>query len=414
MANYLFEQMSDQDALAYDGSTDHLFFLTGTPGDIGVQYNPAAGLSLASITLTDGGISHTFVADALAGNPLTFFSSTDDTLAFGHDSSADTATVSGTADHAARYYALGGDDNITGSAASDTIFGGLGNDTIHGVSATTDGDGNLTESDFLNGGAGADSITGGIGNDHIYGNASDAVAGSSDGGDHIDAGAGNDYVNGNGGDDSIIGNDGNDKLYGGAGDDSIDGGNGHDYMQGNKGADHMWGDDGNDTMHGGADDDSIDGGNGTDQLFGDNGDDVLHGGAGYDQLWGGAGKDTFNFTVGDADNANVHTAATAAGHGVVETINDFTDGSDHIHLPIAVTTDAQIHHTAAGASFTDAAAAQDYAQTLLTGHGTDIAAITVGSDTYLFYDDTGLTGTIDSAIKIVGVTDGAFTHADFV
>jgi len=425
MATYVFEEMSDSDAVAFDGSADRLFFSTATVGTISVTDHPGTtgplGTTNETITLTSGTIAHTFLAtelaDASANNNLIFVhGAAGDALAITNDTSAvsfhglDDVTAGG---HVA-IYGLDGASTLGGTVGNDTINGGSGNDSITSSSSGTDADGNFTENDYLQGGAGNDTITGDAGNEHIYGNLFSSTAGAADGADVINAGGGNDYINGNLGDDSIHGDAGNDRVYGGAGADSVFGDAGSDYLQGNKGNDSLDGGIGVDTIHGGADNDILLGGAGNDQLFGDNGSDALTGGTGYDQLWGGAGNDTFNFGTGEADNANVHSATTAASHGVVETVNDFTDGQDLIHLTFVPAADANVHHTSAGATFTDAAAAQDYAQTLLTGHGNDVAAITVGSDTYLFYDDTHTTGTINSAIKIVGVTDAAFTHADFV
>lgn len=425
MANYVFEEMAESDAVAFNGSTDNLFFNSATVTTLGVTDHPGTsgplGTTVETITLTSGTTSHTFVASQLAAasaaNNLIFIhGAPGDALAITNDTTAvgfhglDSVAAGG---HVA-IYGLDGDSTLEGTIGNDTINGGAGDDSILGSSSGTNGAGDFIESDFLQGGSGNDVIVGGVGNDHIYGNLFSSTAGAADGDDTISAGNGNDYVNGNAGDDVIDGGAGNDRVYGGAGADTLSGGDGNDYLQGNKGADVINGGNGADVVHGGADNDSLSGGNGNDQVFGDAGNDTISGGNGYDQLWGGAGNDTFNFAAGEADNANVHTAATAANHGVVETINDFEDTKDLIHLTFVPAADANVHHTAAGATFTDAAAAQDYAQTLLTGHGSDVAAITVGSDTYLFFDDTHLTGTINSAIKIVGVTDAAFTSADFV
>jgi len=427
MANYVFEEMQDSDAVAFTG-TDHLFFNSATVTTLGVTDHPSTtgplGSTNETITLTSGTISHTFVASALAtasaNNNLVFIhGGAGDAVVFGNDDTT-TAYTSGvlagvTAGGHVAIYGLDGNSTLAGTIGNDTINGGAGDDVITGHSSGTDSNGNFNENDFLQGGAGNDSITGDVGNDHIYGNLFSSTAGAADGNDTINAGAGNDYVNGNLGDDVIHGGTGNDRLYGGAGNDNITGDDGNDNLQGNKGADTLDGGNGADVIHGGADNDSLLGGAGNDWLYGDNGNDVIAGGNGYDQLWGGAGNDTFSFGVGEADNLQIHTAATAANHGMVDTINDFEDGKDIIHLTFAPAADANVLHTAAGATFTDAAAAQDYAQQLLTANGgtNNVAAITVGNDTYLFYSDTGST-TINEAVRIVGVTDSHFTHADFV
>lgn len=76
----------------------------------------------------------------------------------------------------------GGNDVLTGTAYSDSITGGSGDDTINGQ-------------------GGSDSLSGGIGNDTV------------DGGD------GDDYVNGDSGNDRLVGGAGTDFLTGGTGSD---------------------------------------------------------------------------------------------------------------------------------------------------------------------------------------------------
>jgi serralysin len=390
MANYLFEQMSDEDALGYDPATDSLFFLTGTASELEVRFNPAVGLSAASITLAMGGVSHTFAANALAGESFTFFEDSDDesTVAFGSNSAGDTVTVSGEEGFGARYYGFGGADSITGSEASDTVFGGDGNDTITGVSAAPDADGNVLDADYLNGGGGADTITGSDGNDHIWGNESTSQQGATDLGDLIDAGDGKDYVNGNAGNDTIDGGDGNDRLYGGAGDDTVDGGEGWDYLQGNKGNDVLDGEEGNDTVRGGA------------------GNDTVTGGEGWDVLYGDAGADRFIFAAGDASDSNIGNLSTDPDAGealnLVDMIMDFTPNSDIIDLPFNVT-DILLTDDVAANSIEQA---QAFANDLLDGGAAgNVAAIQVGSDTYLFYNDAGTAGADSNAvIQLVGVT----------
>jgi len=424
MANYLFEQMTADQASAYNPSTDDLFFLTGSPATVQVTYNAAAGLNLASLTLTNGGSTHTFGANALADEKLTFFgAASSDTLAFGNDAGADTVTMDGsalshyagggTAGASARYYGLGGNDVITGGVSNDIIFGGLGNDTIIGSSSTQDTHSNFTESDVLNGGAGADSITGGIGNDHIYGNDQIAVAGTVDGNDTLSGNDGNDYIQGNAGNDSIDGGNGNDRLYGGADNDTITGGAGNDYLQGNKGTDNLDGGNGNDTVHGGADNDTVAGGAGNDWLYGDAGNDTVHGDAGYDTVQGGDGADTFSFAHGSTSEADIlalSLPATNAGHNQTEVIWDFTHGTDHFALGFVPATG---HVGTTATNFANINDANTYAQTVLTGHvATDVEVLQVGSDSVLFWSSNGTT--VDSAVTLHGVTASSIDFHDFV
>ncbi|HMI20285.1 MAG TPA: M10 family metallopeptidase C-terminal domain-containing protein, partial [Sphingomonas sp.] len=166
---------------------------------------------------------------------------------------------------------------------------------------------------------------------------------------------------------------------------------------------------------------------GNDQLFGDAGNDVLVGERGYDSLWGGDGNDLFLFgyhgAVQDASTANLLTAATAAHHDQTDVIMDFTDGEDKVGLSFTVD---HVYHQQTGVTFTSVDAALVYAEQLLdaaTAAGNEVAAIQVGADTYLFYNDTNhaVTGadaahSINSVIKVAGVTATAFDSdgSDFI
>lgn len=313
-----------------------------------------------------------------------------------------------------------GNDTLSGEGGNDTLHGAAGNDQLDGGSGSDQldgGDGNdvllgspgigpagaAGEADYFFGGAGSDTVTGGPGNDHIYGNSITTVAGSIDGADNLSGGDGNDYIQGNAGADTIDGGNGNDRLYGGADNDTITGGAGNDYLQGNKGADTLAGGADNDTLHGGADNDSLAGGDGNDILFGDAGDDRLSGGAGIDQLTGGPGNDSFVFSIGDA-------AFTTSGNAAYATdqIMDFGNGTDRIVLPFHVAEVLQGAAASVVAAFATGSA-------LLASHpgAADVAAVVVGSDTYLFYHADGSGGVPDSAIEVVGTGATAFAIGSF-
>ena len=415
MAVYVFETMSAADAAAYT-SSDTLSFQSTAVSSLSVTDTAGTALTNESITISSGSHSLVFSAAQLsAATEMDHVSfNNGDYLLLGTNDPAVGDNLNLSTGHSttelagAEVYGFGGDDTITGSNANDTILGGAGSDVIIGHSDIgTSGD--FDQNDFLMGGAADDTITGGDGNDHIYGNAITTVAGAADGADSLDGGNNNDYIQGNAGNDTIIGGEGNDRLYGGADADSITGGNGIDYLQGNKGADFLDGGNGNDQIHGGQDDDTLTGGNGNDTLFGDNGDDTVTGGNGFDALNGGGGNDVFLFGQTDALITDLHTASTVMDHGLVDTIVDFGDTQDTITLDY---TPGHVVHGVAGATFTDPGAAQDYAQTLLTTQG-DVVAVTVGADTYLFFNGDDSSTTIDSAIHVLGHTDATFTLADF-
>lgn len=292
-------------------------------------------------------------------------------------------------------------------------YGGGGQDSITGA----DGD------DWINGGNrpvgagtadGADRLIGMGGNDHIFGNAQGATQGAADGGDWIDAGTGTDYVNGQAGNDTIYGGAGSDRLLGGSGNDLISGdndvgigpeslGRGNDHLNGNKGDDTLIGGWGNDDLHGGQGNDLLQGGEQDDLLSGDLGNDTLDGGGGIDILSGGDGADVFRFL-------ETSTVPLVPVEGTVtDQIVDFEHGTDHIQLAFHVLALLQAG-TASG--FVAAAGAAD---TTLQAHagGDEVAAVQVGSDTYLFFASDG-DGALDSAILLRGVAAATFTADDFV
>lgn len=426
MANYTFENMQQSDAYAFT-ATDYLFFLSGTVANLGVSDTPAStvttGLGVTTtpetITLTEGAKSLTFSAAAIStastSNHVIF--GNNEIAVFGTSAAESLNTSAGTVGHAAVAFGFGGNDVITGSVGNDTLNGGDGNDIING-GAGTDSHGNFVSNDFLLGGNGDDTISGGAGNDHIYGNVAIGAAGTADGNDSLSGGAGNDYINGNAGNDIIDGGNGNDRLYGGAGNDSINGGLGNDYLQGNKGNDTLVGGGGNDTLHGGADNDQLSVASGTNQLWGDTGNDTITGGTGNDTIVGGTGFDsmtagtgaghhtTFVFAAGDA---TFSTDPSSANHDLVDSITGFTHSADHLSIGFTVA-----NVDTATTTFASADTAYTYAQAVLTGHGTDVVALQVNADTYLFWDSSHSTGTIDSVVDLTTFTASTVAKTDFV
>jgi Ca2+-binding RTX toxin-like protein len=288
--------------------------------------------------------------------------------------------------------ALAGNDVITAGSGNDTIIGSDGNDKIIGSSGSTDSSGKLIEKDYYQGGDGSDTIVGGDGNDAIWGNLPGSSTGP-DGGDSVDGGAGNDSIHGNLGADTIDGGNGNDVIYGDNDNDSIVGGSGSDNLQGGAA---------NDTLAGGIGDDTVSGGSNNDVVTGDDGNDLLLGGSGRDVITGGAGADIFSFRMNEA------TFATSGGSAyLTDEVTDFVSGTDHISLsfhPVQV-----LQGTASSVE-----AAVSWAAQALQGHAgvADVAAVSVGTDAYLFYDDSGQGGALDSGIRLDNVT--GIAAADFV
>jgi len=426
MAGFVFEIGTQADATAFT-VTDQLVFNTDVPTDLTVT--PGTGnFGAAYVTLSDGTQSLSFQDGTLSDN-LTFLKAGSAEL---HIGTAGIDTIASAADGDSAYYGFAGNDTFTitndgnslihGGDGDDTItisgagsysaFGDAGDDTIDASAATSDGS-------VLMGGAGDDILTGTSGNDHIYGSSADAVQGSADGADSLVGGDGGDYIQGNAGNDTIDGGAGSDRLRGGADDDSITGGDGNDSINGNVGNDTIDGGADNDFIHGGQGNDVLLGGTGDDILMGDLGNDTLTGGAGFDVLSGGDGKDQFDFGATDAtfastlspgDGGTLYYGTEGTTSTVVDQITDFTDGQDHIQLSFDVTS---VLHADAGTTFANMAQAQNFAATLLTGTTDEVAALTVGSDTYLFFNGAG-DATIDSAVHMLGVDAASITSADFV
>lgn len=265
---------------------------------------------------------------------------------------------------------------VVGKSSADTMHATPGENAMYGL----DGNDNMTggaSHDNMMGGAGSDTLDGGDGNDHLYGYGASVGV---DGADSITGGAGNDYIQGNAGDDTLDGGDGSDRIFGGQGNDRISGGVGNDFINGNFGDDVIDAGEGNDWVRGGKGDDAITGGAGDDTILGDLGADVLT---------GGSGSDLFQFRGNDAAGISLTGLL-----GKLDTITDFSAG-DHISLGFAP---RAIYDGGVVGTLGDALT---WATTTLTGHGGDVAAITVGSDTMLFYSSTG--GALpDSVIELHG------------
>ena len=117
----------------------------------------------------------------------------------------------------------------------------------------------------------------------------------------IYGGKGNDTLHGQGGDDDIYGEEGDDKLFGWGGSDKLYGGEGKDTLLGLKDNDYLHGGFGDDVLKGGEGNDALYGSVGNDELTGEAGNDILCGGIGNDTyiFKKGFGSDTLNDSDGD-------------------------------------------------------------------------------------------------------------------
>lgn len=309
--------------------------------------------------------------------------------------------------YTARSWTGDGANNYFGQEATNinyTLDAGSGNDVI------ALGHGNNS----VSGGYGSDIIYVGNGDNLIYGNAAGVPL--KDGNDTIMAGSGSNRIDGQSGDDRITvgaaGSAGKNVIDGGDGNDSIViKGAGANSAQGGAGADRIdaGAATGGNLLAGGLGNDTLQGGAGRDTLTGGDGDDRLVAGRGSghaDLLTGGGGADVFDFSQSGS-------GAVASAGTLFQEVTDFLHGTDHIDLALRVGTGDLLVSTKL---FTTVASAQGYAQQLLDGHAgtTDIAALKVGADSFLFYQGAGAAGSIDSILKLDTVAPTALTYQDFI
>jgi Ca2+-binding RTX toxin-like protein len=181
-------------------------------------------------------------------------------------------------------------ENLTGSAANDTLSGDANPNVLSGL----DGDDTLSGADgddTIEGGAGNDGVSGGVGNDSLVGGDGDDTVSSDEGNDTASGDAGADVVVGGEGDDTILLGTGNDRATGANGNDTIAAGAGRDVSSGGAGKDTLKGEGGADRLGGGAGNDRLTGGKGNDRLNGGSGNDRLAAGKGRDKCNGGKGRD---------------------------------------------------------------------------------------------------------------------------
>ena len=240
-----------------------------------------------------------------------------------------------------------GGDNLSGSAAANTMNGQGGNDTLNGQGGNDILLGGAAD-DILIGGGGADSLQGGAGSNDTAdysGSASpvtvNLTTGTGTGGDaQGDTLTGIERVIGSAGDDTLTGSAGNDTLIGGAGADALTGNGGvdtADYSGSGAGVTvdltagtGLGGDAQGDTLNGienitgTAFIDTLTGDAGANTILGLDGNDTIRGGAGADNLDGGASTDMVDyFTSGSGVTVNLADNTASGGDAAGDTIINF-------------------------------------------------------------------------------------------
>ncbi len=244
-----------------------------------------------------------------------------------------------------------GNDNLTGTSETDSIFGDLGDDTLDGFGGgdefvfnnvidvlvfdsglyvySTDGF-DIIRNFSQNGNSFSDDSVISIdpinhNYNHVNINASvvvpDVAQMRSGKTEFIYGTTGSDTIQGTSVDDNIYGLEGNDVLYGNDGYDTLYGDPGNDSLYGGANGDELYGGLGNDYLNSGKD-------NGGNVLYGEEGDDILDASNGVNTLIGGTGNDTYiTYVYGKqnfADNV-LNVVSNPLIDKIIEYLNQGTD-----------------------------------------------------------------------------------------
>ncbi len=237
---------------------------------------------------------------------------------------------------------------------SGTISGGAGTDRLNFGAFTTDvsvslRDGLATFSGASHQIAQFEKVSGGVGNDTLIGD---------DNLNTLDGGSGDDSLHGLGANDLLIGGEGQDRLHGGVGNDSLDGGRGNDAIFGEADDDTIALSLGDDSLNGGTGADLVTGSGNFDfqltdaalfsgfgnatvqnielaQFTGGAGDNVLdaNGFSGSVTLVGGSGRDTLGDAAGSdslvgGNGSDVYRMVASGTDLIVETAGGGNDRLD--------------------------------------------------------------------------------------
>ncbi|HUR89859.1 MAG TPA: Calx-beta domain-containing protein [Ramlibacter sp.] len=151
--------------------------------------------------------------------------------------------------------------------------------------------------------------------------------------------------------------------------------------------------------------------NGDIHVIGSAGGDTITSNAQSDTLTGGNGTDTFTITDQAQDLATLTTFHTAD----IVTITDFKAGPTFAET---ITVDAEhtdvAHYAEKSAATADAAFTLALATMSDPTQQSDVVAVQVGGDVYVFIDQDGDNTNVDTIVKLTGVNTSALNFADFV
>lgn len=303
-----------------------------------------------------------------------------------------------------------GDDYVKLETGFGQLFGGAGDDEIHG--------GNATFGDAIQGGTGDDVLNGGggLGDQVAYNDRSvpvtvDLQAGTGGAAGESDTLSGFEIVLGGSGSDTLRGGD-TAPAY------DISGGNGNDTIEGGSARVVAWGGNGNDVLTGGAGTDQLEGGPGADVIGGSAGGDMANYYArqiGLDISLDGVANDG---EPGEGDNVLPSIGHVLAGHKPDRV--DASGASGPVFIEGQEKDDVLI-----GSAFNDRIEGDNGADTIDGGPGDDVlhgehplATRATGGDVIIggdgvdtfesLDDDPARVGSSGSTITLDGVADDGF------